>query len=310
MHNIKYFLENYNIRRTEIQKEKFRQWLKKELNLMGYEHTFDVYKKHSRGVNVIVGDIDKAKVILTAHYDTPAIFVLPFYYTFPKGKTSFIISQLVSIIPIFLICKAIAYVIKYITVSDTLASLGFSISLICISLLVFYGRPNKTNYNDNTSGVVSLLSIMKDLPPSNREKVAFVFFDQEELGLLGSRAFKKKYKDKLEMKTIINFDCVSEGDYIFFVTDYFYRLSENHNILEKVLATTECTNKKLILSKSSTFIFHSDNRIFENNIGVIALKKNMFGYYINKIHTARDTVFDYRNIDLITMVIQKYINEL
>ena len=39
-------------------------------------------------------------------------------------------------------------------------------------------------------------------------EVAFVLFDNEERGLLGSKALNKKYSDLLKNKMVINFDCI------------------------------------------------------------------------------------------------------
>lgn len=72
-------------------------------------------------MNVIVGGIDKAKIILTAHYDTPVKFIFPFSYTLSNGKFSFVISQLLMIVPILLICRVLSFFIEVITSNLVLA---------------------------------------------------------------------------------------------------------------------------------------------------------------------------------------------
>ena len=84
-------------------------------------------------------------------------------------------------------------------------------ALIIMQFQLTHGIRNKHNANDNTSGVLTLLYIMKKLPPNMRNKVCFVFFDNEEKGLLGSKAMNKKYKDLFLAKLVINFDCVGNG---------------------------------------------------------------------------------------------------
>lgn len=48
----------------------------------------------------------------------------------------------------------------------------------------------------------------------NLDKAAFVLFDHEEIGMVGSYSFAKKHKEILKDKLIVNLDCVSDGDHI------------------------------------------------------------------------------------------------
>ena len=57
------------------------------------------------------------------------------------------------------------------------------IPIIGVLLLFFAGPANKHTANDNTSGVATLIEIMKELPEELRSDVAFIFFDLEEVGL-------------------------------------------------------------------------------------------------------------------------------
>ena len=54
------------------------------------------------------------------------------------------------------------------------------------------------------------------MPEEFRDRVCFILFDNEEKGLLGSKALAKKYKNIKQNKLVINFDCVSDGDYLYF----------------------------------------------------------------------------------------------
>ncbi|QQK07461.1 M28 family peptidase [Miniphocaeibacter halophilus] len=73
------------------------------------------------------------------------------------------------------------------------------IILIAFLIQMTYGIANKHTVNDNTSGVATLLWIMEDLPETDRDKVCF---DQEEVGLIGSDNFKKKYKKIVKHKLL------------------------------------------------------------------------------------------------------------
>ena len=41
-----------------------------------------------------------------------------------------------------------------------------------------------------------------------------MFFDNEEVGLVGSALFKKMHREALARRLVVNLDCVSDGDTI------------------------------------------------------------------------------------------------
>ena len=54
----------------------------------------------------------------------------------------------------------------------------------------------------------------------------------------------------------------------------------------------------MIISDASTTLYPSDQLWFNKNIGIAAFKRNkLFGLFIDKIHTRRDTVWDALNIE-------------
>ena len=58
--------------------------------------------------------------------------------------------------------------------------------------------------------------------------------------------------------------------------------------------------KEAIITSSKTTFYPSDQMNFKTTIAVAAFNKNKFlGYYVDKIHTNKDTVFDENNINFI-----------
>ena len=100
------------------------------------------------------------------------------------------------------------------------------------------GPANKRNANDNTSGVILLLEILSQLTEEQRAQTAIVFFDNEEIGLLGSAQFKKRYWKEMETKLLINFDCVSDGDY-FLIAETKAAKEKYGDALESTFLSTE-----------------------------------------------------------------------
>ena len=63
---------------------------------------------------------------------------------------------------------------------------------------------------------MTLVETALTLPEELRQSVCFVWFDNEERGLLGSSAFAGKHKAVKKNALVLNFDCVGAGDSIQF----------------------------------------------------------------------------------------------
>ena len=205
----KEIFNSYQVRKTNKQKSKFIELLKKHFpELKVQEGGFGFPKNR----NIILGDIDTAEVVLSAHYDTCAWLPFPNLIT-PKNIIFYFLYSLAIAIPIILLAFALGF-IPLLFIKDPIF---FHIFYIVYYLLVIYlllaGPANKHTANDNTSGVITLCEIYQELTPQQRSKVAIVFFDNEELGLLGSSYFKSVYKNQMKKKLLINYDCVSDGDH-------------------------------------------------------------------------------------------------
>ncbi len=291
--------DKYELRKTNEQKSEFRSYLKETAKLYGYTVKTET---GSRGVNnVVIGNPERASVIYTAHYDTCAVMPLPNFIT-PKCIPIYILYQLflttvMFIIP-FLIMFVGAPMILDKTGSDALYTatlIGGYALLWLILTLATRGPANKHTANDNTSGVTLLIDIMRELPQEYRDNVAFIFFDLEERGMIGSRVYKMQHKAIAKSKLLINFDCVSDGKNILFV------LKKNVAYIEPKLQEAFKGNGSYSVEFASRGVFYpSDQRIFELGIGVSALNKTKNGIlYMDKIHTPRDTVYDEKNIEFL-----------
>jgi Zn-dependent M28 family amino/carboxypeptidase len=162
--------------------------------------------------------------------------------------------------------------------------------------LLVAGPANPHTVNDNTSGVVTLLSIMESLPSEFRSEVAFVFFDLEEVGLVGSSSFAATHKAILKDKLLVNFDCVSDGE-----TMLFCLKKKTHpfsSVIERAFISDETVSVEIA---KNGFVYPSDQMMMPCGIGVAALKKTKKGIlYMDKIHTKNDTVFREENIEFLT----------
>lgn len=292
--SIETLLKKYQVRKSQKEKAAFADWLEAHLNEKGYALKREEYAKE--GTNLIVGDAKKADVLFTAHYDTQPNFFIPVLMGFSNWGF-FLVSQLIAMAPMLLIVVLQIALIRLFP-GNPLAMLLPLFGIIAYGVQIMVGVANKHTANDNTSGVAALIAILEDLPLEDREKVCVVFFDQEELGLIGSKHFFNKHKADVKNKTLINFDCVSDGEMLTFVMKKRFRESADCARLkaacEKTIGKSE---KKLNYLNAALSPYMSDQLHFEKGVGVVAAKKSPFGYYINRLHSKWDTRFDNGNIE-------------
>jgi len=295
-------LENYQIRRTTKQKLAFIDLMKENFPEMQVQECGLIKCR-----NLIIGDVETAKVILGAHYDTCAALLFPNFITPKKPAYTFIYSAL-SIIPLFLIIYFLNTMLNQLS-NNYLLNYFIAIAVYIALLASFvFGPPNKHTANDNTSGVITLVELLKSMDEETRKKVAFVFFDHEETGLLGSYYFRKQHKDIIQDKLLINFDCVSDGDFLLLAathtaTDTYGKLFEE---------SFRSTKTKTVLFDSLDKVFYpSDHAGFPTALAIACLKhKRVIGYYMDRIHTSKDIIFDQTNIKLLCDGVHKLMEKL
>ena len=289
------------MRKSRKQKAAFRAWLCGELEAAGYAPTVEHRPLDPlAGYNVVVGNPETAKVLYTAHYDTQAVLPIPNFIT-PRNILFYVLYQLVIVIPLFLtvgVVEGLIFAFAPEFVAWWLAPLS------CLTICVFFvwwildGPANRHTANDNTSGVVTLVETALALPPELRDKVCFVFFDNEEKGMFGSIGFSSRHKAVKKNTLVINFDCVGDGDSIQFYPGR--KLKKDAAALEAIEASFIPAWERDVQVVRGFGFYPSDNASFKRGCGVCALKhKKPFGYYMDRIHTARDTVLDYGNILLL-----------
>lgn len=251
--------------------------------------------------NIVIGNPDNAKILFTAHYDTCARMPVPNFIT-PKNIPVYLLYQLLLtlllLIPPFVL--SILAAILFHSLPEIAGLLLTEITMLgtfAVEIwLLLAGFANPQTANDNTSGVVTVLTLADRL--AAREDVAFVLFDNEELGLLGSAAFAKAHREVKNNTLLVNFDCVSDGDHLMFVFSKAAQQTELHRVMkeraEKICASY---GKTAVMTSTRTTFYPSDQVYFKKSIAVAALKKaSLIGLYMDRIHTKRDTVFMTENL--------------
>ena len=284
-------LDKYQVRKTKKQKQDFIDLLKTYFpELQVQEGGFPKNK------NLILGDVSSAKVLLTAHYDTCARLPFPNLIT-PKNIFIYLLYSVLIIIPFIALGLGLNVLISVLNLNLIFNYIASLIFYIVVLYFLFAGPANKNTANDNTSGIITLCEIYQTMTPQQRAKSAIIFFDNEELGILGSGYFRSVYKKETKNKLLINFDCVSDGDYIMIGISKKARGTYWDAFTKNFIPTGI---KQVLIEKAERLIYPSDQSNFKCTAAIAALNKNkILGYYMSRIHTAKDTVFDTQNIDLL-----------
>ena len=283
-------LESYQVRRTEAQKTAFIQLLQQRFPQLQVEKT-------DKNRNLVAGDITTAKILFTAHYDTPARSFWPNISMPLRPGLKFAYNMLVLMPIIGLMLLAMFGLESVLPDLRIRACIGLAVYYVLYFYLFFGAPANQHNANDNTSGVCLLVRLMETLTPEQLEKVAFVFFDNEEKGCVGSKAFRKRHKAETEHTLIFNFDCVADGEHIMFLSTLPAE-KQWEPLLRQAFYDADGYSVSFTNSKKAKY--SSDQKRFPMSIGTAALHTHpIVGYYFARIHTARDTVHNPKNIEFL-----------
>lgn len=296
----------FPVRNSAAQKAAFRAYALAEAQTGAVPAREEENEGH---VNLAFGDPDTARVIFTAHYDTPRRGLLPnlMLVTNPILAWTY---RLGTLIPL-LLAPALAAAwgvwrlldLDWALMSHRLLLLGvYTAVYFGMFYLMFRGPANKRNRNDNTSGTAAVLGLVEQL--GEKPGVACILFDDEEKGKKGSKAFAKAHP-KIKAETlIVNLDCVGNGDTYILCGSAAAQEDPLYEALQKAMTNSGLSHRFFPAGKAS---MNSDHKSFDKGVGVCTCQHKPFiGYYNDRIHTARDTVAEPETVSRLTAVLAKF----
>lgn len=292
-------LQQYPVRKSRKQRQAFRD------AVQAYAEKFDCAVTTEQGSggcrNLIIGDPESALYWVTAHYDTPARLWGP-NLTMPCNAMMFALCQILNaavlMLPAMLIWAGVFW-----KTGNLLYAHGSLLAAVLVSvLLIFCGPANRHNANNNTSGVVTLLEILSSMPPRMRSKVCFVLFDKEEMGQSGSENFCKAHKGLVGKKTVLNLNCVGDGDTLMLFPSEQMKSDPWLRSLERSLG-----RKQIRIAAGKFCEISWDHHSYPRSISVMALHHGKLGYWLGRTHTRRDKILDQTNINILRACLISYI---
>ena len=302
-------LGKYEVRKTDEQKTAFIDWARTYAQELGQTMQVEESGKIIRTRNLVFGDLRTAKTLITAHYDTCARMPFPNFLT-PDCWPIIILTQL--ILP-FLLFTVLGFVMGFVSASllprvmpewaaEIAAPLLCAGVIFAVMGLMLFGPQNPHTANDNTSGVAMVIRLLPEY--TDRKDVAFVLFDNEEKGLLGSSAFVKAHRALYKQAFVVNLDCVSDGDTLLYAySKAAKKCPQVQRMIDALKEAAPRYGKRAKEGQSPKVLYPSDQMAFVRGTAFAALKGKKI-LYLDRIHTVKDTVFDEQNLLCLAEVIK------
>ena len=204
-------VRDHQARKSRAQKAAFRELVRAEMRKEGVFFREERAKGLIENVNLVYGNIATAEFVFGAHYDTCAELPFP-NLAAPLNIPLSILMQLLLMLMLALPAALGAFLIAWLGAPVGVAAAVGVLLGVLASALVIAGKPNRHTMNDNTSGVVALLTLLARLPKERRGRVAVVLFDNEEVGLIGSTLFRRRHARVMANRPLVNLDCVGDGE--------------------------------------------------------------------------------------------------
>ena len=288
-------VRDFQARKGRARKAAFRELVRAEMRKEGVIFREERAKGLIENVNLVCGNLARAEFVFGAHYDTCAELPFP-NLAAPLNWPLSILTQLLLTLMLALPAALCAFLARQLGAPVAAAiAVGAACGLLA-SALVVAGKANRHTMNDNTSGVVALLTLLARMTQEQRGRVAVVLFDNEEVGLIGSTLFRKRHARAMADRTLVNLDCVGDGEMLLLAPNKGYRADEE--LCARTRAAFPAGSLAPVFARRA--FYPSDQWGFPKALAVATLKRRrFFGAVIDRIHTRRDTILKEENIEYI-----------
>ena len=205
-------------RYTNRQKTAFINYIRQRAGKLGDAVRVDRQTVGSRQLrNILIGDIDRARIVIAAPYDTPSAAVLPgiHYYPMNARKNRRLDSLDRALALLIALAFAAAYyffvLLRFIDAAGDARLLAFIGVFPVVFLAAGFtaGFANRNNFSRNTASVIAALEYRKRFP--SRE-VAVALLDYSCCGFRGYKNLARYMGEKKDGKLIIALDCAASED--------------------------------------------------------------------------------------------------
>ena len=216
---IEKYCKEYGTRFTKSQKNKFIDEVVKDYKDLGYWTRVHECKQGIKRVkNILIGNVDTAKTIIVAPYDTPSKALFSKYKYYPLDRTKTVKQEKVNNYFQVIICLLICSIAKYLlSLSDSFESniklliTLFVVLLIGVSVKIYIGFSARLCYNRNSVSIALIRDIASKMNP---EKAAIILLDYSISSFEGYKQVCDYYGNMISTKRFILLNCLGENDSI------------------------------------------------------------------------------------------------
>jgi hypothetical protein len=234
----------------------------------------------------------------------------------PRSKALYFAFQFIPIIIMLAVALALGKMAEaFVGLGTYEGLLAWYFTFIIVYYLIFFLMyrtfVNKNNYNDNTSGVAVILSMIEKGSPESLGGAAFILFDNEEKGLFGSMHFAEKHKDAAKHTLMVNLDCVGDGETIVSLAKKEAMGHELYPLFAEIMEQNGTRfDGSIQCRKMLPMMFPSDQSNFKKGVGVCALNKSPLGMYCARIHTPKDTICREENVKVLAEALVEFVEKM
>ena len=257
---------------TANQKLKFIKRTKAELENMGYKTEVSETKVTNRGFgsktynNLYAGDIVNSDIVIYTYYDTPTKSFFnnnKFAFNSNYDKKDTIVGLFLGIFIIFVSCLILTNIIQpNIRLSGIFSFWGISFIALCVIAFSLinkykYGIAEKNNIVRNSSSIIAIMTLAKNLEEEYKNRVCFAFIDEGTSSEIGLKILDKYLPKRKKIK--IYLDSVGADGNINILSNIKYKSSNIINMVKKyekygdILITSGEFNNEKIEIKSTNY---------------------------------------------------------
>ena len=298
--------DDYMIRYTRKQKTAFLQFLTAFCKDHNWKSSIET---NGFANHLIAGDLQTAKIVFTAHYDTPMKSLFP-YTLYPASRTRTFWSRYWPILLLLFVFVLLSFLLTY-PLFRMMLGAAYLFFLVYLGLRLWIGPANLENWNKNTSGVAVMLLLMQTLNSTNRGKAAFVFLDECAQTLTGCKKLYRVHRNEFAEKNVIDLNCVGKGDVFFVVpgsgNDRFGFRKRLTAGIKKQAAALE---KSCVLLPSSRRLQKGTFSVLPCSAGICTVQTaGKFSKGIRYIGTGHDDHWDEKNLHLLVQALRKFVEK-
>lgn len=288
------------------EKSVFAEEILKQFKEMGYRFSLEQTKEKNATVsNLVVGDIKNAKTVFVAAYDTPSLMLLPNYRYKPFDIKYNMKQDNLNLLVHFVVVAAAGFLAFVLLSRWPHAAVGMKVvygilGLILAGTIFRFSQPiaNKMNLNRNTSSLVLMLALAKELKD---EKVAFVLSDHAVSSYRGLKALRTSLAALEKNKRFIVLDCLGHGQTL--VAAHGPTMNQEIEKLQAFAADLELYDKQYSQEKCE----QNGLALFTKQLNLVCGDIEEREFFVKNTRSKHDIYVDFERLEKIKTMLIAYV---